>query len=286
MANQKLNIWNWLTKSTLFSFPFNYDGWGFIKFLSDGRLACEWDIWTTNIWNVTTGQIDMSFYTQGKNIEQLDNGLLVTSDQTGDMLFWNLTNGRRESVVSRSVQQNFLKQTSIADYMASIDRNGLFYMWNVSNFSVVWSRQLTASPCTIETLSDGSLVTVSSDGWLKVWNVLTGFCYNSFYPFNAGIYAATMAANDTLVVTGPTSMILILQINADSQYQFSPKTLYSIAPYTAQALRVTNESILLAAVSGTILFYDLKTFSNLGNKTISSTTNIISLANFGNNKIS
>jgi hypothetical protein len=271
-------MWNWKTQTELYELPYNADGWGFMKFLKDGRLATEWDVKRANVWNVTTARLDLSLAVQGLNMEELSCGLLATTNSDGCIHFWNSTDASLVSIIKTPQQQNFLRQTGLTNYLASIDSNGVLYMWNLTDNTLCWNQTLGSSPVTIESMTNGNLVTVTSDGWIRIWNVLTGFCYNSFFPLNSAINGATMTANNTLIASGNTNTIVVLQIDLNSQFN----VLTTVNPTSAvKAVKVTQENMLLAAVGGNINLYNLNTSTFVGSYVVTSSTSINSLANYG-----
>jgi hypothetical protein len=271
-------MWNWKTQTELFELPYNANGYGFMKFLKDARLATEWDVSRANVWNVTTGRLDLSLPVEGVNMEELSSGLLATTNSQGFIHFWNSTDASLVSFIKTPRQQNFLRQTCLANYLASIDYSGVFSMWNLTDNTLIWTAAVSSVPITIESMTNGNLVSVTNDGWIKIWNVLTAVCYNSFSPFNSAIYCATMTANNTLIVGGNWNDILVLQIDLNSQFNLLAKFQTAGA---VRALKVTQENVLLAAADGDVSLYDLNTSTFVAFYTVASSNGIYTLANYG-----
>jgi WD40 repeat protein len=249
-----------------------------MKFLKDGRLVTEWDVSRTNVWNITTGRLDTSLAIGAVSMEELDSGLLATSYPGGNIYIWNITDGSLVSSIEIPQQQNFLHQTCLANYLASIDINGVLYMWNLVNNKRVWRQTLgSATPVTMGSMKNGNLVTVMNNGWIRIWNVLTGVCYNSFKPLNSTINGATMF-DDELVVGSELGLVMVLQIDLNSQ--FSLIATYN-TPGAVKDLRVTPENILLVAVNGSVCLFDLNIGIQIDDYTFTTSDNIFSLANFG-----
>jgi hypothetical protein len=284
MDNREAIIWNWKTQTAALTLPYN-DGWGFMKFLRDGRLAAEWDVERTNIWNLTTGQVDFSFPSKGWTIEQLSNSsLLATSGYSDIICIWSLIDGQLVTTIQTPQQQYFLKQTCISNYLVSIDSDGALYMWNLTDNSQMWTRSLSNAPITMETMTNGNLVTVTFDGCVQIWNVLTGDCYNSLFVLTlieglTQTNSAIMTSNNTLIIgSNQMSLVLVVQINLNAQ--FNVKTVYSL-PSTVQGLTVTTDNMLLVGSDGQIFYYNLNTSTQMSSYTISSSDSILFLPFYG-----
>jgi hypothetical protein len=257
-----------------------------MKFLQDGRLAAAWDVERTNIWNLTTGQVDFSFPSKGWTIEQLsDSSLLATSDDSQIIRIWSLIDGQLVTSIQTPQKINFMKQTCLSNYLASIDIDGFLHMWNLTDNSQAWTRILTSAPITIETMTNGNLVTVTFDGWVQIWNVLTGDCYNSFWPFSiydgqTQINSAIMTSNNTLII-GSYNFAMVLIVQIDLNAQFNVNSVYSTLPLPAQGLTVTSDNMLLVGSAGRIFYYNLNTSTEIASYPISSTGSTLFLAYYG-----
>jgi WD40 repeat protein len=281
-SNHTFVAWNWLKQSPAGSFAYTGNS---MMFLSDGRFCTQ----TTGglyLWNAYTGSLNLSLTTYEYALEELSNdGLLVNSDWGYNINFWNLTTGLLVHRISTSVNHAYLKQVGL-NCLASCDSNGVIYLWNLTDYTLI--RNLTG-PATkqykMKSYNDTYLVTASYDGYLQVWNVITGQCLSTFNPFYGKINEFQQISDSTWAVSGAGGYILFLEMKANFEFRVVNKiSLFnSWWPYD---FCVTMQNMLV--VSLCYFDFGLLTFYNLSNSlelvqylNLSSTSGILRTSAFG-----
>jgi hypothetical protein len=218
-----LLIWDWQNQNIIETLPY---GGQVIRFLSDGRLATQWDVSRINVWNLTTGQFDLSLGYGATALEQLSNGYLASAGFRQVINIWNVTNGALvQSIPLVSSDHTFLKQTCIDNYFASTDTSGNVFIWDSTSYTLVHDFNIgQGNILYMESLpsSDCHLLTASQSGRLQIWNIQTRTCLGSFIPFYFNsITGLKVLSNETILVyTSAQNHILIVGIDEIS-YRFS-----------------------------------------------------------------
>jgi WD40 repeat protein len=256
-------VWyNWLQKYVIGSFQANGNS---MIFLKDARFATDFSA-GLNIWNMYTGSVDRTLNTYEVSMVELTNGLFVNADLSKNIKFWNLTTGTLVYTISTTANHVYLKQ--MGNYLASCDDSGNIYIWSLNTYSLfqTLSDVLAQSRYTMRSLNESHLVTASRDGFVQVWDVISGQCLSTYQPFMADIYNFLLINNDTLIIVGEPQQVLFVSMN--SLFQFSVINRIYTGPYTwpKDVSLTANREILLIAVgnsAATLAYYNLTSLAEI-----------------------
>jgi WD40 repeat protein len=253
-----------------------------MKFLSDGRLVAQWGRYRTNVWNITSGQYELTFPYACSTFEEMNNGLLAMGCSSNIYLS-NLTNGTLVATISQGSTLYFLKQTNYQNYLASTDTTGTIYLWNASSYSLVKKFKLYAISKTIlENLASGYLLSASFDGLLQIWNISTSTCLNTYIPFYGAINSLTMLSNNTFALISPYASSSIVVFQIDDNFKFNMITNLSLpVMYGVTCLCLTNENSLLASTGSYLNYINLNSSLLTQSVTVSFTDSVNQFARMG-----
>jgi WD40 repeat protein len=255
-------IWNW-RNGTLVNNKLLYSPGSHAKFLSDGRLACTWDIDRLNVWTLTTGHLDISIGSRTRSLDELSDGNLASVFLNDPLKVWYTASS--EQIYLQDTVNNFyfVKQSSISDYFVTCGDNSRIYIWEINNGDLFSDRDnsYASGACSrLISLSDGIMLTASNDGYIQLWNILTGYCLNTFYPFESSassIHAIEMISNDTFAIAGSQDSLLAIQLDANLQFKVIKQI--SMPSWVFDMRRVSEDLLLLALNTDSLGFCNLTT---------------------------
>jgi WD40 repeat protein len=262
-------------------------GGGYMRALSDGRLAAGSDIKRVNIWNVTSGQLDLSLGIGAPALAQLSNGLLAT---TGDQLLLNIWDINKGTLVQtipliNGFNHYFLKEMGI--FLVSCCEQGYLYLWNLNDFTLFARIQTESAYWCIKLipLSSDLIMFASIDGTLQIFNTTNENSLSHYKPYYANSNAIEMLSVDTFAICSDQyHYILLIQI--DSDYKFS---VYNriVTEYSVYQLKLLSEQVLLVSLYvdnfgyGALGFLNLTTLEFFKYAYLSSTESIKQIEAFG-----
>jgi WD40 repeat protein len=263
LINKTSLIWNWKTGQVIETLNGNFfDNANGLKFLGTGGslLAAPSIHNLIHIWNLNNSIVELTLNSNAYCFESLVNGYLASASLNATIDIWNLQTGRLVRSIETNTSQIYLKQTNTSNYLVGSNINGNISIWNTNNYTLVG--KLTGHTKAITDMAimgRGSLVTVSEDNWIILWDIGSQSILNKFNPFNGAILSVERVDDDTIAVGGLSDVVFIIQIDMLNQFNVINETHVSEA--NVIGLQRTCENILLIAMSGgNISYFDLNTF--------------------------
>ena len=139
------------------------------------------------------------------------------------------------------------------NYLSSADDSQI-KMWSATSYTLVSTLSgHTSNVNALQIMTNGLIVSGSSDYTVKVWNQTTGTNILSFNPFGDAVVCIKEISSGIFAVAGLSESVYIYFTNGTLIYTFE-----SILATQCNAMTVYNHKILaIGQESGTLLLYDV-----------------------------
>jgi WD40 repeat protein len=235
-----------------------------LKFLADGRLAAQNNASKIVLWNVTNGQATVTLNQDAFCLEQLVNDNLASSGSDSFVRFWNVTSGVCVAAVKASSKVTTLRQTSIVNYLAGGDIYGSIFVVDLNVYKHVL--QLSGHTGTITGLvamSNGNLISSSSDQTLRLWTLYNGACLDVINPLGIAISRIQVMTSNMIVIAASSSRKVSL-VNLNSTNRLLLAKNYSLAGSYATGMSLSlSQFLLISLANGSLCYIDLNNLTML-----------------------
>lgn len=258
LSNNQIFFNEWMNNTNIGSTSFFLSS--FLTFLQDQRIVYL-TYTVINVYNITSGKVDISITSRDQVYEQLSSGRLVSSGSSNGIKIWNESNGTSLGSMATSTAQTYLKQLRAENYLASADDGGYIYLWNLTNNSIAMTLRKHQYRITeIDEFDNGYLVSVSHDYNVKIWNFSTAACVSSLNPFYNQIFGVRIISNSTFVISGFIDKVYIIQVNNDFNMSIAQIITIPDGAFYVTDFEVSNSSILIMSYyDARVGYYDLNT---------------------------
>jgi WD40 repeat protein len=270
MSGNTLNVWDWSSNQILLTLNWSPQtmpsaaayAYTSVKFLANGLLAAPTASFKVNIWNVTSGQVKLSLSHQGVYaLEQLNNSNLVSVGSNRLIKIWSTITGQLIYQALTPSYQYALKQTNIANYLASASKDHNVYIFDTNSLTTLYTLSGHGDEVYLLDLTpSGLLLSGSYDYTVKLWNVTNSNPLSSA-TFSYRPACLKVVSSNQLVVGFPTTYIKIVNISSANVLTIVSQV-NLITNSQVNDMRLTIENILLLDQSdGYVFFLDTNTFT-------------------------
>jgi WD40 repeat protein len=262
LVNNTVLLYDWVNNAMLGSFLGQTGSQTQLKFLKNGYLVAQ----TGSLISVLNVVTQTSVYTYPSEIlctEVLNNGYLAVS--------WYDYTVRIIQLESQTLVGTFgtigdyqtaLKQTKIANYLASGSNKGIVRIWDTDSFALIRTliHSATMSVRFLEVMSNGFLVSYAYDNSIKLWNILTGACLSTY--FVSGTLAGMEVLSSDALVVAFGNTIELLNMKVDYQLYQNYSFTLPISWQTINTFSVSYTNVMILAVDmGIVGLFNLTSFS-------------------------
>jgi WD40 repeat protein len=265
MSDNTLKIWDWSSSDT-FLLSLNWAPSSSyihsqVKFLLNGLLVAPFNSTASNVYNITTGQVKFSLTGSLYAAEEMMNGNLLTSSTDQFFRIWNATSGRLLFQKNTGSLHYVLKQTNVANLIASACVDNKVYIWDTSTLTQV--KTLTGLPdsaYSLDVTASGLLLggCASLGKAIYLWNITTGNSLSSL-TFSDSITCMKLVSDNQLVVGFAKNYIQFINISSSNSLSLA----FQVSLVTnsqVNDMRLTMENILvLIQADGLVFFMNLNT---------------------------
>jgi WD40 repeat protein len=258
LSNDTVLLYDWTNRTVIGSF---HGSMGTnpntqLKFLTNGLLAAQVNSGNVNLINVLTQAVMQTYSVGNICMEQLSNGNLAMSWYGTKIYIFNLNTQKQVGKISTVDNQYSLKQTAVANYLASGGAYGSVNIWNLDSLklvkTLVHSNAWTVT--FLEVMGNGFLASVDYANTIKLWDIVSGLCLSTF--LSSTTLAGIKLISSNVLAAAGGSKIQLLEMNAT--YQLNSFYSYT-APGTINYLRVSDEYQLVMSMGsiGAVGFFNL-----------------------------
>lgn len=284
LISNKIEMWDWSSNASSYKFGSNTGLGSYIIFLKDGRLAGQSNVSTVNVWDVSSGNVDIILDSKAYAVEELYNGWLATGGADQTLKIWDISStGSLVNSIFLDSAIFFIKQLRITNYIATGHGNGSLLIHDVTNNFTLYKSLIghTTAIRAIEELPNGNILTCSGDSTVKLWNITNSNFLSSINPFGYQIYCLKLISSDTILVGGLKSSLYVLKIIDTNKLVVNTSFPLLGSATISYSIQVTKTDLVIISNSLKILAFYNRTNMNLINS-YKSSDSVNSLAISGN----
>lgn len=182
-----------------------------------------------------------------RSIVELDNGRLVTADDTGNVHVWDPADLTRSTVTFNGHEDIVFKVTLLAEgRIASASADGTVQIWDPEDITAAPAiyRGHTSAVADVLQLGDGRLASASFDGTVKIWNADDPDTTEQTFSGHSHPVLALAQLSDGLVVSASTTQVLAWHVDDPGDLTQPPLA----TPNVVDLLELPDDRVVLVAV--------------------------------------